>query len=60
MKGVYEDNLSWIAGVKVETKKRKKDMKITRFANKQQLFLSNGARKLVGYFNDCESKSASA
>jgi len=48
-----------IAGVKVETKKRKKDMKITRFANKQQLFLSNGARKL-GYFNDCESKSASA
>jgi len=56
---VYKDNLSWIAGVKVETKKRKKDMKITRFANKQQLFLSNGARKL-GYFNDCESKSASA
>ena len=23
-KGVYKDNLSWVAGVKVETKKRKK------------------------------------
>ena len=80
--GVYKDNLPWVTGVEVETKKakkydddecgmdqgrgkerRKKDknffnLKKKRYEDQlgskleQQPFPDNGARKLVGYFND--------
>ena len=54
--GVYEDNLPRVAGVKVELKKKKKNLKIyeDQLGSKleQQPFPGNGTRKLVGYFND--------
>ena len=56
----YEDRM--VAGVKVELKKKKIDfflfLKIYKdqLGSKleQQLFPGNGARKLVGYFNDAK------
>ena len=52
--------MEWLAGVKVELKKKKTDfflfLKIYEdqlgSKSEQQLFPGNGARKLVGYFND--------
>ena len=82
--GVYKDNLPWVTGVEVETKKAKRydddeggmdqgrgkerrknirnfyNLKKKRYEDQlgpkleQQPFPGNGARKLVGYFNDCE------
>ena len=52
MEGVYEDNLPWIAGVEVEIRKAKRYKDQLGSKLEQQPFQGNGARKLVGYFND--------
>ena len=52
--------MEWVAGVEIELKKKKTDfflfLKIYEdqlgLKLEQQLFPGNGARKLVGYFND--------
>ena len=50
--GVYEDNLPRVAGVEVEIRKAKRYKDQLGSKLEQQPFPGNGARKLVGYFND--------
>ena len=52
--GVYEDNLPWVMGLEVEIKKAKRYEDQLGLKLEQQPFPGNGARKLVGYFNNCE------